>query len=408
MDKISNGNFSNPAIRDSVDFYVNAVSERTKGPQLEGLDGAWVEAALQDVSTRTVNIVNENGTEVKWPLLTAIKHDENYNGDFFKRQFEGREILSLSLPPLAYLDALTQSGQLNTVMDSISSDAVIAVSYQNDGQPGSNEELLLREMAAAKNKTLQDVTPNSSAFGQEYGLPSVNHYMSIVRVADRDKSFTDDRKGSMTHAFADLVERGEAESLPLNGPTMLLSEDLRRDDGKLFEQLWQMYKGQFDELVEDHPSLQMQPREELWNMLIDERSANFAHMEDGAPVSLCYFVDPKACVWLNPAYYDTLEKSNPEIKPLYFPGIVVERSRARQGNQYVSQTIRLMASVVERAGADLNIIFQTTNVSETYIPSIVTHTVAKDGRMRFDNPVDENGSAFDKIAQYDYRLFSVV
>lgn len=393
----------------SVSFYEQELAQRTTGPQLEGLDAERVKDALNDPTTKVLTIQDDQGAPLKWPLFVAVSHDENYSQEFFSSRYGNEKIYSIALPPAKMIDDVIASGQLGTMFASEDEDHIkIAVCYRDESDEKTVSEQFIGSLVQQSGHTVQDVTPMSRAFGNEFGLPSVSHFMSVVRSIDTaGVVVSPDEVGDTAKAFSRIVERGAAERLPQHGVTILSIDDLRRDDGRLLDVIWDMYDAQFSELLEDHPSLQKQSKDELTQMLLDENSINVAFMENGQPVSLCYFVDPRSCVWLNDDYFAKLEQQDQSLRTLYFPGLVVEASRARQGNEYAGAMIKLASTVLKESGAGFRITFQCTNVSETYIPGIVTHLVTKDNILRFDHEIDESGSAFDKVAQYDYRVLSL-
>lgn len=393
----------------SVSFYEQELVRRTTGPQLEGLDAEWVKDALSDPATKILAIQDDQGASIQWPLFVAVSHDENYSQDFFSSRYGNEKVYSMTLPPAKMIDSGAASAQLDTIFTPEDGDHLkLAVCYRNGSSEQSVSEQFIGSLVQQSDYTARDVTPVSKAFGDEFGLPSVSHFMATVRTIDSaGVVVSPDEIGDTAKAFSRLVERGAAERSPQHGPTILSIDDLRRDDGHLLDVIWDMYNAQFSELVEDHPSLQKQSKDELIQMLLDQNSMNVAFMEDGRPVSLCYFVDPRSCVWLNDDYFAKLEQQDQSLKTLYFPGLVVEASRARQGNEYAGAMIKLASSVLKESGAGFRITFQCTNVSETYIPGIITHLVTKDNILRFDQEIDASGSAFSKVARYDYRILSL-
>lgn len=374
--------------------YLEELTKRIKGPQLEGLDAEWLDDAMQDPRTKTIEL--DSG--LVWPLFIPVEHDKDYRTGFFEEHFPDRPAYYFSAPPESttmgdtFLQRVTELQQEN---------AILTCDYMVGELAGSSIERSLQLFDSLD--FVYDVTPVSSAYGQSYGLPKVTHF----RASARPKEGWPKGDGNILSAFQRLTQTDEYESRPETGPTVL-GPAMLAESPELLEDIWSMYEGQFSELTEDHPSLQIQPREELEKMILDDEAFNLAYFQDGKIVSLCYFVSNiDKCVWLNSAFFEKIRQEQPDIRLAYFPGIVVDNSRARQDGGYVGEMIKLLERVCEESGnGGLQIVFQCTNVSETYIPKIVTTEITKNGVVGFDKPADENGSSFEPIAEYNYRILS--
>ncbi len=377
-------------LAESKKYYLSELAKRIKGPQLEGLDAAWLDDALSDPNTKSIEL----GDGHHWPVFIPLEHNKDYRAGFFEDHYPGRPAYYFSTPPEAGLNG---EALLEKISELKEERAVLAYDYLVTKE-SSEVPLALRGF-----DFVHDVTPESSAYDQSYGLPKVTHFKAVAKpneawpVGD----------GNISAAFNRLVARGESIAVPDDGPTVL-SAVVLRESPNLLNDIWAMYEGQFSELVEDHPSLQIQPREELEQMLLDDEAFNLAYMQDGQITALCYFVkNIDKCVWLNGAFFKELEKERPDVRLAYFPGIVVDSSKARQDGGYVGEMIQLLERVCEESGiGGLQIVFQCTNVSETYIPKIVTDEITKDKTISFDMSADATGSSFQKTAQYNYRVFS--
>jgi hypothetical protein len=376
----------------TADFYEAELKERIKGPQLEGLTIEWLYDALADERTRTLKI----GGGVVWPVFVPVQHNHDYRKEFFDSHFPGRSAYYFSAPP----DVELVQDEFAQHIETLRTEGAI-IGYDILTQQGVDEvdipEVFRADFA-------RDVTPESDAYGMEYGQPMVSHFESVAK-PNQPWPLGD---GDTSAAFARLVERGEYEKFPTNGPAVLTKDDLINDK-QLLEQIWNIYSEQFDELVDDHPSLQIQPREELERMLLDEESLNIAYIDEGRIAALVYFVsNMNKCVWLNPDFYEKLHKKSPETKLAYFPGIVVDASKARQSAGYADAIIRMVEAVSREAGVHgLHVVFQCTNVSETYIPKIVTSVLTNGGVVGFDRSIDEDGSAFSETARYCYKVIEL-
>lgn len=366
-------------------FYELELQKRTKGPQLEGLTSEWLQDALYDTRTKLLDL----GNGIAWPVFIPIEHNHDYRTGFFEDHFPDRAYYYYSAPPD------NMPGDISKfVADLKGESAIVAYDYMVGGdsisEPFDGYDFVY------------DVTPESFAFGQFYGLPRANHFSGVARIVERVSRV----ECNPFEAFARLVDNGKYESSPYEGPVVLDPKNIC-ESPELMDDIWSVFKAQFDELVEDHPALQSQPREELESMLSDEDSFNLAYFQEGKIVALCYFVSNiDKVVWLNGRFFDDLRSVEPDARLTYFPGIVVDSRLARKDGGYVGAMISLLQDTCREAGIkDFHITFQCTNVSETYVPKIVANEIAKCGIFELDNPVDDNNS-FTKIAQYEYRIAS--
>lgn len=385
----------NSAQQEALIYYRDVIKLRTTGPQLEGLEEDWLINAIKDTSTLTLEIAENK----QWPLLVKIEHNIDYREQFFLDHFPDQIAYYLSLPPSEYLGQAEVAEKLTDLVEEVvAQDGIIAYDYQEDS---GDEDLILNLLNLGTGYNFVDITPESDAYGRSYGLPNVVHFEAIARQKNKDSQIGD---GDIATAFNQLVAEGKYIENPTQGPT-LLSKELLTGYPKLLDDIWTMYEAQFSELVDDHPSLQIQPREELEQMLLDDESFNIAFMEDGKVAGLCYFVSNiKKCVWLNNKFFDTLHAKNPDVKMAYFPGIVVDKDKARKGGEYATSMIGLVEQLTIKAGIDIQIVFQCTNISRTYIPQLVTAFIANCDSLELTRPVDSEGNAFQKTAQYNYRV----
>lgn len=374
-----------------IAYYEKAISERITGPQLEGLTKEWLQDALKDERTKLIEL----GDGVSWPLFIPVEHNHDYQKGFFDNHFADRPAYYLSLPPQ---ESVVDDYAVVELLEKLRQERAI-VSY--DMMVDANGETTVPKYL--QYDFVQDVTPESSAYGQSYGLPKVTHFEGTARFLEE----VTPADGDPTAAFRRLVEAGRYEYEPAEGAVVLDPEALAQSPETL-QRIWEMYEEQFSELTEDHPSLQISPRAELERMLTDKDTLNLAYIQEGKIVALCYFVSNiKKAEWLNDAFYDELHQSAPDVKLSYFPGIVVDSKLARQDGGYVGSMITLLQDVWKEAGLNgLQITFQCTNVSETYIPKIVTHEVTKYGTLTFEQAPDQDGSSFRKTAEYQYRVAS--
>ena len=393
---------SETVLEQSASYYASVIDRRVQGPQLEGFTPEWFHDAMKDPTTRVVEL--DNGK--LWPLLASVEHNHDYRKGFFDTHYPDRPAYYFSLPPEDFFESIATSQAVKAILDSLRDErGLIAYDYMKTDSVASDKARDFFEKAMHSEARIHDVTPESEGFGMEYGLPKVTHFEAVATRKDSDEIGDMDTSA----AFLRLVSKGEFQEHPEDGPTVLTGEELKADNNKLLDAIWEMYHGQFDELVEDHPSLQIQSRDELESMLLDEDSFNIAYMSGGEIKALCYFVSNiKKCIWLNSEFYDNLKTPEPGVSLAYFPGIVVDKNSARQGGGYVNEMIGLIEKVYTEAEMrGMQIVFQCTNISETYIPKIVTSVITQNDVFGFDRPMDKDGSSFRKTAEYNYRILSV-
>ncbi len=383
----------------SAEYYAGEYAKRISGPQLEGLDDSWVKNSLQDDRTIDLEVKAGDDQPVRWPLLVDISHNDDYSKTFFEGNFPNKKIYYMSVPPI---DQLQQGVDTSNVAARLDSESVVVYEFKEDGEYGQASDALLRTLGQQGGRKAVDVTPDSQAFGASYGQPTVNHFEIVARnkrpVGDRSNPTT------LLQAAHELMGSGDIETMPEHGSTIVSKSDLIANDGQLMDQIWTMYQGQFGELVEDHPSLQIQPREEIEKMLHDDAALNIVYMKDGAPVGMCYFVSNiDTCIWLNGDYFKTRAADDDSLATVYFPGIVVDKDEARQGHQYVTEMLTVVSKVTEKADRGMRITFQSTNVSETYIPKIVAGYVESDPNFVLAHP-EGSVDGCTKTAQYNYKV----
>ncbi|MCB9820115.1 hypothetical protein H6796_02330 [Candidatus Nomurabacteria bacterium] len=363
--------------------YEDLVKRCASGPQLEGLIEESYEAALHDSRSMLTRI---EGAE--WLVAIPIEYHQDYRKEFFETHFPDREVYYMSLPDSDDIDV----SQLQGYLEELSSRGALVV---YDYMAGSDDLV-----GGLTSRYGADCTPVTEAYGREYGLPSVKHFTAI---AERSPEAT---RGGVRMSIIDAIKSLESPELPENGVAVLSPHCLSRSP-EILDEIWGIYSQQFEHLVEDHPSLQIQPREELERMLLDDSALNIACFEDGSVVALGYLVyNMEKCVWLDAAYYeDRVREKDKEVDLAYFPGIVVESSRAQQGGGYVDSIIKKIEDVYERSDRDgMQIVFQCTNVSETYIPKIVTDVIEKNGVFSFGGAHTDQYGAFKNFAEYKYRV----
>jgi hypothetical protein len=389
-------------IKEIVDYYETVVKDRTMGPQLEGLEGSQIAEALRN-DAEDVLLVDIPGTNdevtMKWPLLINVKYHQDYSQQFFESHFPNHSRYYLSLPPYESIESFTANkDSLEDVAQFLKDEkTIVAYDYHEGDEVKELAPALLNEILVGNDATARDVTPESMAWGREYGLPLALHYEGTARLAhSKDKPAS-----SISESAASLLASGEIERSPKDGITILDSKDLLADDSKILKRLWDIYEEQFDILVNDHPLLGKQPAEEFNEMLLDEDTLNVVFMSEGDVAGLLYMVhDIEKCVWLNKDYFDKeFENETDNAWLTHIPGIVVAKEKAQQGAGYAQEMMHVVLKTVAGMNKDMIITFACSNVSAQYIPKIVNATVGSSSLYDFDK--------VDTSAEYGYRVLEV-
>lgn len=391
-------------IHSVVEFYESELQQRTHGPQLMGFEGSQLAEALRNEPDNVLllDIVDDQGEVTgKWPLLVSTEYHQDLGQHFYAEHYPERASYYVSLPPHGTIGTILKSAkEFEKVAQFLKQkNAIVTYDYQEGDESKDLTPAFIQKMLAGADVAVRDITPESYAWGMEYGLPLALYYEGIARLVQTKEN----PAATVAEAVARIIAAGEAEYLPSSGIAFLGKQELEADEGKILEQLWTVYSEQFDELVEDHPVLGKQPRKEFEAMLVDDGTVNAALMIDEKVGGLLDMVhDIEKCVWLNKDYYDKKFEGE-DGWMTHFPGIVVARDRARQGAGYAQQMINMTLKVVAEMNKDMIITFACSNVSSRYVPKIVAKAIA-------DSPLYDFVDEHDKLhvsAEYGYRILEV-
>jgi hypothetical protein len=388
-------------IREIVEFYETKLKDRIGGPQLEGFEGSQLAEALriEPENVFLVDILDKQGEIAKqWPLLVPTTYHQDYSQRFFAEHYPKRASYYVSLPPYEEIESIiSDSENFEGVAQFLKEkNAIVTYDYREGDDSKELTPAFIRRLLVNSNASVEDITPESRAWGMDYGPPLALHYEGIARLIQPK----DEPVSTIAEAVTRLITSGEAKYLPENGVTLLGKQEFEADDGKLLEQLWTIYSEHFEELVEDHPVLGKQPRQEFEAMLLDEDTVTTAFMVDGKVAGLLYMVhDIEKCVWLSKDYYDKEFESETGWMT-HIPGIVVAKDKARQGAGYAQQMMNLTLSAVAVMNKDMIITFACSNVSSMYIPKMVRKAVR-------DSLYYEDEANLHVSAEYGYRILEI-
>jgi hypothetical protein len=362
-------------------YYTELFAQRAEGPQLEGLSADAVKNALRDPRTIAVELSTKNGNVV-WPLLVPIEHNAEYRPDFFENhngEGSSQHAFYFSDP-----GEVLQGAKLEGFA---AEDSIVVCDYQ-EGAPDQQARGRLLQLLQDSGVTTEDYLAGLP----DEALPRVLHFAASTHLVGVDTDRPENK--NFQAVFDGMVESGRAERRPENGATILDPAAIAKNEGDIADNLWEVYQGQFDELIKDHPSMQEQPRESLLAMLGDKGTVTSAYYLDGRVVGFSFFVfDIEACEWLDADYY---RKEFPGEQTAYFPGIVVDKSH--EGKAFSMPIIRMLSDVAAEANVAPRLVFQCTQVSATYVPAIVELGVNRTEHGRVDEVTP--------LASYRYEVFT--
>jgi hypothetical protein len=389
----------------TAEFYAKNMAARTTGPQLESMDAEWViEALHEDSNVLLVDVQQENGETVKWPLLTPIQYHEGYDPQYFKKHFEDRSVYYFEMPPEQSIDAVLRDEQhaARIARHIARTDAVIVYDYRENLDTGSEAINFAKEvplfLQRATVDQMVDVTPNNIAYGVDYGPPSAIYYEGrAVR-----RSGIEPTSGSIQEAVEKRT-MADGKLLPLpDSNTALLHPDHMKDE-PMRRALWDMYLKQFLNMGANHPIHTHSPREEFVGLLSNPKLINVVTKDESGPAGLFRIAPPGECVWLNPEYYH--KKYEDEAAWVGFAtDIVVAEGKARLGLGYAQKMMGNVTEVITDAGMDFVVAFGCTGVSRTYMPKITAGFFAADPSMELLRT--PTGEHFEVAAQYEYRMLA--
>lgn len=392
-----------------AEYYTQIMKERTKGPQLESLEKDWLVEAIEQNDVLLIDTRNENGEVEHWPLLTTIKHHKGYDPDFFDRHFSGQNVVYLEMPPRESIDdILRDEAAVDKIADYLAStDAKVVYDFMVGDELAESSVGFIQKIVESRNRQATDVTPPNIAFGVDYGIPSGTYYEGRVVMEGEDRRL----KRPIQEVIREKVPLPEGgaslETLPENGAILLRPEYL--EDPRVCDELWKMYSKQFQNLGEDHPLYTHSPKEELLSMFADPENINPIAMQDGHIIGFLELVNSTdQCVWLNPDYYN-----QKDAWVAFVPGIVVAEGKARQGLGYAQEMMTLANEAVMDSGRDMIVAFGCTGASKTYIPKIVqgfyeaNSKNAENRTANFKLQVDESGTAFQPVAEYEHHVIAI-
>lgn len=338
------------------------------------LDEGLAKASLQDERTLTV-MTSAGDTPVLVPVEYAAGFDversrqianENTGGD-------AGEVYYFCLPPGTAQNTTERQNVISALQELQDKKASIYFDFV-ETNPVSRDELLGFLQEAGLQGSEVPLRDERAAEG--YQDVTINCYKVVLGRIEHENQPTFD---SIYDAYMAGCEAGEFEKYPANGPTILKAADMSQE---LIDQLWGVYQDRFEWLGENHPISMEENKEEFEQLLLNPDTTASIYFKDGEPVCWTYFMsDPDAEYWLQREFIE--EHTNEGDYSLFFPGIVAKPDNL---GGYSEPTIKLPATMMARTSVTYSVMFETTNMSEQYIPRLVKQYVEETGGMWIDEP----------------------
>jgi hypothetical protein len=180
------------------------------------------------------------------------------------------------------------------------------------------------------------------------------------------------------------------------------SVDLRRGnnlDEKQIDELWGLLTDRFAILTDIHPISMEDTKDDFISLIKSDSviiSSAYKQIGDEKKLScFTYFVDDiSRLYWLNNDFI--FKKTNKNNLVLFTPGIV----SSAEGQSLSSHVISLFSKACMGVGANVDILYENTNLSKKYIPRIVDRAISRS----YDGMDYINSKEIDRIK---YRLFKV-
>jgi hypothetical protein len=173
-----------------------------------------------------------------------------------------------------------------------------------------------------------------------------------------------------------------------------------------FDEIWDLYNNRFDYLGEGHPISMQDSKEDFLRLLTSENTlfaASYDSEENKQQKLVCftYFIDNMdELYWLNGDYLEKqfTNSSGGEkyITNIFTPGLV----SSGRGNNFALLPIGLFAKVADEAGLSTCVLYENTNLSKKYVPSIVDNTMS-------DSCIYTTLKPSEMIDEVMYRLWSI-
>ncbi len=361
--------------------YREGIDAATEGARKTGLfDEALYYDALED--DRTVVLEEASGSRA--PVFTPLKYVAGYD---INRCVEltgsssEDELLYLSVVP-GQIEGSTDD-LIEALLPHVRPGDKIFFDYGEDDLAAATAyQRILSELP----RGVEEIT-----FGSDDNPATLSLFTTQVERKDSSQTINTTPTDIQTE-FDNQVATGEVEKWPENGVTVLGAEDI---DDELFAKLWSLYENRFQWLGQNHPISMEDTVDEFRDILRKTNPLIPVAFKDGEPACFAYFFDDiSMCDWLRADFMNT--QAEPERVNLFFGGIV---ATADGIGGYADKLIESITELAGKTGRKYKVLFESTNVSETYIPEMVSGYINKTESMTCHEPL--------KVSQHLYRAANV-
>lgn len=202
-------------------------------------------------------------------------------------------------------------------------------------------------------------------------------------------------------SLADVSRHFAEVTLPAiedpNNDVILRSGDSFTD--KELDELWELYLNRFQFLGENHPMSMEDSKEDFLALFNNPSMLASLKYTDGRVDCFTYFTeDISKLYWINKLFLDRVKASaGPSETVIFFPGIVASPTA---GGMNAHDVISRFASEAVAIGTSAKVLFENTNLSEQYVPTIVYRALSGMDGVSVTRPT--------KIDETKYRLLEVV
>lgn len=349
------------------------------------LSSEMYEEIAKDPSTKFIELAGRKAPvfiDVKYGL--GMGYDPEKCREYAKNLSEDVKILSLPFHELG-------DEEKNQVVELLkSSDCVFYFSDHDDDESTDIRETLDRMGINHKEKPLLD---SRALQGDEQASLSLYECNTRQKNPEDVKNIT-----KLVDAYNFYIN----ELGPQVGTGGSFSVDLKRGndlDERQIDELWDLLTDRFTILTDVHPISMEDTKDDFISLIkSDSVVVSSAYEQIGAEKKLScftYFVDDiNRLYWLNNDFVTKNTDKNNLV--LYTPGIV----SSSEGQSFSSYVIGLFSKACNGAGANVDILYENTNLSKKYIPRIVDRSISRS----YDGMDYINSREIDRIK---YRLLFI-
>lgn len=345
----------------------NLMKVAESGPQAMQISEEDISEALNDPETLRANIKG-----VDAPILMPVSKIEAYaSSGYFEHGAE--EFMFMPV----YADLSEEEVQsIHEIVKQSNLKSKTILSYYEDGDTKSEQ------YASLILNSLSDSYVQKPLIDEKVGTEvSITHFEGLAEVQDRSNLRTDIT--SLRQVFLEGVAEGSYEEHPQSGVALIDPEELKTDR-ELLDKLWRISDEQFSRLAENIPVRQNLNREEFDEMMTHAGTSSIIYFEDGEPICLATFLHSlESAEWLRKSYFDN--KFGPDTFLSYFGFLVSDAKHSSYKSSH--KVLKMLSELTVKARSDMQVLFESTNISETYVPKLVEGVVNSNDAVKIEiNP----------------------